>query len=198
MLPWNPRSLSRRGIFSKRARAATWWSCTSTQIRKGSWKSRKPCLSCGGKRARRSVCSSASHLPHGELAGFKQAALPIAPRRTLRGSQQVSVENDASFRHGQRPVILHDSTPVFTAARTLCASVLDPIRLGTAPVHRRLRGGLGPRQEFRPFIGDEILHEHAGEIYNETKNRPLYVLQRYVAFDDGDPTMSRSAVVGTK
>ena len=37
-----------------------------------------------------------------------------------------------------------------------------------------------------------ILGEYIGRIYNETKNRPLYVVQEYVGFMNSPPAMSRS------
>lgn len=40
-----------------------------------------------------------------------------------------------------------------------------------------------------------ILGEYVGRIYNEVKNRPLYVVQEYVGFDHSGPVKSRSPVV---
>jgi glycosyltransferase involved in cell wall biosynthesis len=40
-----------------------------------------------------------------------------------------------------------------------------------------------------------ILGEYIGRIYNEIKNRPLYVVQEYVGFSESGPAMSRSPVV---
>jgi dolichol-phosphate mannosyltransferase len=40
-----------------------------------------------------------------------------------------------------------------------------------------------------------ILGEYIGRIYNEIKNRPLYVVQEYVGFTEDGPAMSRSPVV---
>lgn len=40
-----------------------------------------------------------------------------------------------------------------------------------------------------------ILGEYIGRIYNEIKNRPLYVVQEYVGFLENGPTISRSPVV---
>jgi dolichol-phosphate mannosyltransferase len=41
-----------------------------------------------------------------------------------------------------------------------------------------------------------ILGEYIGRIYNEVKNRPLYVVQEYLGFPEGEPTSSRSSVAG--
>jgi dolichol-phosphate mannosyltransferase len=40
-----------------------------------------------------------------------------------------------------------------------------------------------------------ILGEYIGRIYNEIKNRPLYVVQEYVGFLENGPAISRSPVV---
>lgn len=40
-----------------------------------------------------------------------------------------------------------------------------------------------------------ILGEYIGRIYNEIKNRPLYVVQEYVGFQEHAPAMSRSPIV---
>lgn len=43
-----------------------------------------------------------------------------------------------------------------------------------------------------------ILGEYVGRIYNEVKDRPLYVVQEYVGFDRSGPVMSRSPVVACR
>ncbi len=43
-----------------------------------------------------------------------------------------------------------------------------------------------------------ILGEYIGRIYNEVKNRPLYVVQEYLGFSQAGPKMSRSPVVNKK
>lgn len=48
------------------------------------------------------------------------------------------------------------------------------------------------------LISVGILGEYVGRIYNEVKNRPLYVVQEYLGFDQNGPPMSRSPVVNTK
>ncbi|MCX7087971.1 MAG: glycosyltransferase family 2 protein [Methylococcales bacterium] len=40
-----------------------------------------------------------------------------------------------------------------------------------------------------------ILGEYIGRIYNEVKNRPLYIVQEYVGFNEAGPEMSRSPAV---
>jgi dolichol-phosphate mannosyltransferase len=48
------------------------------------------------------------------------------------------------------------------------------------------------------LISVGILGEYVGRIYNEIKNRPLYVVQEYVGFSKHEPTMSRSPIVSIK
>jgi dolichol-phosphate mannosyltransferase len=48
------------------------------------------------------------------------------------------------------------------------------------------------------LISVGILGEYVGRIYNEIKNRPLYVVQEYVGFSENEPTMSRSPNVSIK
>jgi dolichol-phosphate mannosyltransferase len=43
-----------------------------------------------------------------------------------------------------------------------------------------------------------ILGEYVGRIYNEIKERPLYVVQEYVGFNQNEPKMSRSPNVVKK
>jgi dolichol-phosphate mannosyltransferase len=45
------------------------------------------------------------------------------------------------------------------------------------------------------LISVGILGEYVGRIYNEIKNRPLYVVQEYIGFVETAPAMSRSPVV---
>jgi dolichol-phosphate mannosyltransferase len=48
------------------------------------------------------------------------------------------------------------------------------------------------------LISVGILGEYVGRIYNEIKNRPLYIVQEYVGFAEKGPTMSRSPTVSLK
>jgi len=43
-----------------------------------------------------------------------------------------------------------------------------------------------------------ILGEYIGRIYNEVKNRPLYIVQEYLGFNQAGPAMSRSPIVVKK
>jgi dolichol-phosphate mannosyltransferase len=48
------------------------------------------------------------------------------------------------------------------------------------------------------LISVGILGEYVGRIYNEIKNRPLYVVQEYVGFSKNEPAMTRSPIVSIK
>lgn len=48
------------------------------------------------------------------------------------------------------------------------------------------------------LISVGILGEYVGKIYNEIKNRPLYVVHEYLGFEQKGPAMSRSPVVTRK
>jgi dolichol-phosphate mannosyltransferase len=48
------------------------------------------------------------------------------------------------------------------------------------------------------LISVGILGEYVGRIYNEIKNRPLYVVQEYVGFTEDEPKLSRSPIVTIK
>jgi dolichol-phosphate mannosyltransferase len=45
------------------------------------------------------------------------------------------------------------------------------------------------------LISVGILGEYIGRIYHEVKNRPLYVVQEYLGFNQAGPEMSRSPVI---
>jgi len=48
------------------------------------------------------------------------------------------------------------------------------------------------------LISVGILGEYVARIYSEVKNRPLYIVQEYVGFNQAGPEMSRSPVVARK
>ena len=48
------------------------------------------------------------------------------------------------------------------------------------------------------LISIGILGGYVGRIYNEIKNRPLYVVQEYQGFDHEGPAMSRSPVINNR
>jgi dolichol-phosphate mannosyltransferase len=48
------------------------------------------------------------------------------------------------------------------------------------------------------LIAIGVVGAYVGRIYNEIKNRPLYVVQEYLGFSDDGPALSRSPVVHSK
>jgi dolichol-phosphate mannosyltransferase len=134
-------------------------------------------------------------------AGFKQTALPYKRAKRIAGSTKYPLSK--MLRFATDGILSFSTTPlqISTAAGMLCASLAFLVMV-YAVVMRLFTDdwveGWTALIVSVLFIGGVqlitvgILGAYVGRIYNEIKNRPLYVVQEYLGFDVNGPAMSRS------
>ena len=140
-------------------------------------------------------------------AGFKQTALPYKRGERSAGESKYSVRKlfhlamDGILAFSTKPLQLSVAMGLASACLALLGIVYVLfLRLFTNTVVQGWAGimiavlFMGGVQ----LISVGILGEYVGRIYNEVKNRPLYVVQEYWGFDPPGPAMSRSPVVVNK
>ncbi len=136
--------------------------------------------------------------------GLKQAALPYIRAKRFAGESKYSLRK--MLRLATDGILSFSTTPlqISVAMGMICASLALLgiayalfIRLFT---HLWVEGWtaliiavlfVGGVQ----LVSVGILGEYVGRIYNEIKNRPLYIAQEYFGFDEAGPAMSRSPMV---
>jgi polyisoprenyl-phosphate glycosyltransferase len=139
--------------------------------------------------------------------GFKQIALPYRRAERFAGESKYPLRKmlrfatDGILSFSTKPLQMSVTLGMFSATLAL-AGILYAIylRLFTETwvegwtalmIAVLFLGGI-------QLICVGILGEYIGRIYNEVKNRPLYVVQEYFGFAENNPEMSRSPVVNKK
>jgi len=136
--------------------------------------------------------------------GFRQTALPYSRAERFAGESKYPLRKmlrfatDGILSFSIRPLQLAVSAGLISAALAL-------VGIGYALLMRIFTStwveGWTALMIAVLFLGGVqltcvgILGEYVGRIYNEIKQRPLYVVQEYCGFDDDGPALSRSPVV---
>jgi glycosyltransferase involved in cell wall biosynthesis len=140
-------------------------------------------------------------------AGFRQTALPYERAKRFAGVSKYPLRKmlrfatDGILSFSTKPLQLSISIGMFAAVTAMFGIIYALyLRLFTKiwvegwtalMIAVLFLGGV-------QLICVGILGEYVGRIYNEVKNRPLYVVQEYLGFGENDPTLSRSPVVQQK
>lgn len=136
--------------------------------------------------------------------GFRQTALPYARAERFAGTSKypllkmIRFAADGIISFSSRPLQVSITIGMISAILALVGIVYSlVVRIFTSNwvegwttvmIAVLFIGGV-------QLISIGILGEYVGRIYNETKNRPLYVVREYVGFRGGGPRLSRSPVV---
>lgn len=136
--------------------------------------------------------------------GFRQTALPYARAERFAGSSKYPLwkmlrfATDGIISFSSRPLQISISLGLASAVLALMGIIYAlAVRIFTANwvegwaaimIAVLFIGGV-------QLISIGILGEYIGRIYNETKNRPLYVTRGYVGFGAAGPRRTRSPVV---
>lgn len=137
-------------------------------------------------------------------AGFKQIALPYQRSERFAGESKYPLRKmlrfatDGILSFSTKPLQMSISVGMFAAVSAMLGIFYALyLRLFTniwiegwtaLMIAVLFLGGV-------QLICVGILGEYVGRIYNEIKNRPLYVVQEYLGFAENEPTLSRSPVV---
>jgi dolichol-phosphate mannosyltransferase len=136
-------------------------------------------------------------------AGFRQTALPYRRAERFAGETKYPLRKmfrfamDGIFSFSTRPLQISVVLGMLSAALALAGIVYAlSLRIFTdiwvegwtaLMIATLFFGGV-------QLISVGILGEYVGRIYNEIKNRPLYVVQESIGFGDAGPATSRSPV----
>ena len=139
--------------------------------------------------------------------GFKQIALPYQRAQRFAGASKYPLRKmlrfatDGILSFSTKPLQMSIALGMFCALISLMGIVYAlALRLFTQiwvqgwtalMISVLFIGGV-------QLICVGVLGEYVGRIYNEIKNRPLYIVQEYMGFDQKGPAMSRSPVVNSK
>jgi dolichol-phosphate mannosyltransferase len=139
--------------------------------------------------------------------GFKQTALPYKRAERFAGASKYPLRK--MLRFAMDGILSFSTTPLQMSAMAgiICASfallgIIYAVLLRlfsnswvegwTALIVAVLFiGGV-------QLIAIGVVGAYIGRIYNEIKNRPLYVVQEYLGFNDDGPALTRSPVVNSK
>lgn len=137
-------------------------------------------------------------------AGFKQIALPYKRAERFAGESKYLLKNmlcfaiDGILSFSTKPLQLSVGLGMISAAIALMGIVYALfLRVFTSTwvegwtalmIAVLFVGGV-------QLVSIGIMGEYIGRIYNEIKNRPLYVVQEYVGFIENGPVKSRSPIV---
>jgi dolichol-phosphate mannosyltransferase len=139
--------------------------------------------------------------------GFKQVALPYKRAERLAGESKYPLRK--MLRFATDGIFSFSTTPlqVSALAGVVCAS-FAMLGIIYAVLLRLFTNswveGWTALMVAVLFIGGVqliaigVVGAYIGRIYNEIKNRPLYVVQEYLGFNDEGPALSRSPVVNSK
>lgn len=139
--------------------------------------------------------------------GFKQTALPYKRAERFAGKSKYPLRKmlrfavDGILSFSTKPLQIAIALGLFCASVSLVAILyVLALRLFTSiwvegwtalMISVLFIGGV-------QLICIGVLGEYVGRIYNEIKNRPLYIVQEYSGFNQDGPAMSRSPVVNNK
>lgn len=136
--------------------------------------------------------------------GFKQIALPYRRAQRFAGeskyplAKMIRFATDGILSFSTKPLQMSVALGMFCSSISLLGIVYALVmRLFTNEwvegwtalmIAVLFMGGV-------QLICVGVLGEYVGRIYNEVKNRPLYVVQEYIGFEQTGPATSRSPVV---
>jgi dolichol-phosphate mannosyltransferase len=140
-------------------------------------------------------------------AGFKQIALPYKRAERFAGASKYPLRK--MLRFATDGILSFSTTPlqVSAVAGIVCA-LIALLGIVYAVLLRLFTNawveGWTALMVAVLFIGGVqliaigVVGAYVGRIYNEIKNRPLYVVQEYLGFSDDGPALSRSPVLNRK
>ena len=136
--------------------------------------------------------------------GFRQTALPYRRRKRQAGASKyplgkmMTFAMDGILSFSKKPLQISVGLGLSSAILSFCGIVYAlTLRLFTSVwvegwtalmIAVLFLGGI-------QLISIGVLGEYVGRIYNELKNRPLYVVQEAIGFDAGTPTPIRGPTV---
>jgi polyisoprenyl-phosphate glycosyltransferase len=139
--------------------------------------------------------------------GFKQIALPYPRAERQAGESKYPLRK--MLRFAMDGILSFSTKPLqMSAAMGMLCALLSMLGICYALFFRLFTNswveGWTALMIAILFVGGiqlisvGILGEYVGRMYNEIKNRPLYIVQEYLGFAQSGPAMSRSPVVNSR